>query len=110
MTVITPCRECSKPIYGDGSEGPSPLCDTCKGKELVEEELEHQALMARFDVGLAVVTHGTYHAAWDPTVTQVEVSDTLKEELVEALELGANVPDGEQVRLTLILSSVRRPE
>lgn len=75
----------------------------------VEQELEYEALMDRFDVGLALVTHGTYASQWDPTVRAVEVSDVLKRELVEALELGVNIPDGEQVRLMLLLSSVRRP-
>lgn len=67
-------------------------------------------LVERFDVRLAVV--GVSYYGGDPMEmhsTDVDVPPVLKSELVKALELGANVADDEVVRLTLTLTSRRRP-
>lgn len=65
-------------------------------------------LLDRFTVRLHLVGIGTYTDSQDFHHLEVELTPLLKSELIKALELGVNVPDDEVVRLTLMLSSVRR--
>ena len=64
-------------------------------------------LLDRFEVKLVTVGVGSYSDPMQPMITTVKMTDELKSELIEALELGVNCPDEEHQRLTLLVRSVR---